>query len=150
MTADKERVTVQTADLQHLEGLVLIDGVCVLCSASFRFVARRDRDRRFRFAPIQGSLGRRVAAAIGIDADQPDSFAVITDGRPLFKSQGAIFILRNLPGWRWSAVLLAVPRPLRDWIYDRVARNRYTVFGRMDVCMVPTAEFRAHMHDEAA
>ncbi len=130
------------------EGVVLIDGACVLCSASFRFVALRDCNQRFRFALIQGAFGRKLARAIGIDPDQPDSFAVIVNGRPLFKSDGGIGILRRLPGWRWTCLLLNVPRPFRDWVYDRVARNRYRLFGRLDACLVPTAELQAHMLNE--
>lgn len=128
------------------EGLVLIDGACVLCSMSFRFVARRDREKRFKFATIQGTPGQGIARAIGIDPDQPDSFAVIVDGRALFKSEGAIAILRMLPGWGWAAALLSIPRPVRDWAYDRVARNRYRLFGRLDSCIVPSAELMPHMY----
>ncbi len=111
-------------------------------------VARRDRDQQFRFALIQAASGRTLARAIGIDPDQPDSFAVVINRRPLFKSDGAIEILRRLPGWRWTAVLLIVPRPLRDWAYDRVARNRYRLFGRLDACFMPTAELQAHRLNE--
>jgi predicted DCC family thiol-disulfide oxidoreductase YuxK len=128
-----------------LDGLVLIDGECVLCSASFRFVARRDRARFFQFAPVQGVFGRQAARVAGIDPAQPDSFAVVLDGRVLMRSNGAIGILRRLPGWRWTVLLLVIPRGARDWVYDRVARNRYRLFGRLDACIVPTAELRAHM-----
>jgi predicted DCC family thiol-disulfide oxidoreductase YuxK len=130
------------------EGLVLIDGACVLCAASFRFVARRDHARIFRFAPVQSEFGATAARAIGIDPAQPDSFAVILGGRALLKSTAVIAIARRLPGWSWTASLLAVPRPIRDWLYDRVARNRFLLFGRRDACMLPTAELRAHMHAE--
>jgi len=136
------------ADITLPEGLVLIDGACVLCSASFRFVAQRDKEKRFKFATIQGTLGQGLARRIGIDPDEPDSFAVILDGHALFKSEGAISILRRLPGWGWAAILLLLPRPLRDWAYDRVARNRYRLFGRLDSCMLPSAEFKAHVYSE--
>ena len=33
-----------------------------------------------------------------------------------------------------------VPRPLRDWLYDRIALNRYRLFGRRQTCFVPTDE----------
>jgi predicted DCC family thiol-disulfide oxidoreductase YuxK len=132
------------------DGLVLIDGLCVLCSASFRFVAVRDSDRLFTFAPVQSAFGSAAARAIGIDPEQPDSFAVVIGGRALQKSDGAIAILRKLPGWRWTAGLLAIPRPLRDWAYDRIARNRYRLFGRLESCMIPTSEVRAHMHGEGS
>jgi predicted DCC family thiol-disulfide oxidoreductase YuxK len=141
-------MSAEDAGLKLPEGLVLIDGECVLCSASFRFVARRDRDRLFRFAPVQGKFGSGAAQQIGIDPAQPDSFAVVLGGRALLKSDGAIAVLRRLPGWNWTAALLAIPRPLRDWAYDRVARNRYRLFGRLEACIVPTAELRAHMHTE--
>jgi len=136
------------ADITLPEGLVLIDGACVLCSASFRFVAQRDKEKRFKFATIQGTLGQGIARAIGIDPDEPDSFAVILGGHALFKSEGAISILRTLPGWGWAAILLFLPRPLRDWAYDRVARNRYRLFGRLDSCILPSAEFEAHVYSE--
>jgi predicted DCC family thiol-disulfide oxidoreductase YuxK len=41
-----------------------------------------------------------------------------------------------------------VPRPVRDWGYDIVARNRYRWFGRTDSCMVPTPELRARFIEE--
>jgi predicted DCC family thiol-disulfide oxidoreductase YuxK len=40
-------------------------------------------------------------------------------------------------------IFMLVPRPVRDWIYDFVARHRYRWFGKRDVCMVPTSEIRA-------
>ena len=127
------------------EGLVLIDGQCVLCSASFRFVARRDAAVRFRFAPLQTPFGRGAAGRLGIDPDDPASFAVMHEGRALLKSDGALHILARLPGWRWTRHLRRLPRGPRDWVYDRVARNRYRMFGRLDQCMVPSPDMAGHM-----
>ena len=122
------------------DGLILFDGVCLLCSAWVRFVVRRDTAARFRFVAIQSAAGREMAARLGIDAAEPETNAVALGGRAFFKSDAALAVLRHLPGWRWTAILRAVPRPLRDWAYDRVARNRYRLFGRTDTCMVPTPD----------
>lgn len=130
------------------DGVVLYDGVCVLCSRMFRFVAARDTALRFRFTPVQGAYGRWLAARLGIDPDRPDTFAVILGGWALVRSDAAIEMLRTLPGWRWAGVLLLVPRPLRDWAYDLIARNRYQLFGRTETCMVPGPELRRHMLPE--
>lgn len=132
------------------DGTVLIDGQCVLCNGSFRFVARRDPEVAFRFAAIQGEWGRWAAGRLGIDPDDPDTFAVVLGGRALIKSEGAIQILRRLPGWRWTGLLLAIPRPIRDWVYDRVAQNRYRLFGRLDTCPMPSPDLRRHMIVESA
>jgi predicted DCC family thiol-disulfide oxidoreductase YuxK len=127
------------------DGLILFDGVCLLCSAWVRFVVRRDPAARFRFVAIQDPAGRRVAAQLGIDAAEPETNAVVLGGRAFFKSDAALVVPGALPGWRrWTAPLRLAPRPLRDWVYDRVARNRYRLFGRTDVCMVPTPDLARH------
>jgi len=50
-------------------------------------------------------------------------------------------------GWRLLAVLRAIPRPIGDWLYDRVARNRYALFGRTEHCMLPPPEWRDRFID---
>lgn len=121
-------------------GLILFDGVCVLCSWGCRFVNKRDRRRYFRFVPIQLEEGRTLAQQLGIDPDRPDSFAFIANGKGFAKSDAVLRIARELPYWGWTSVFLLIPRPLRDAVYDVVARNRYRLFGRRDVCMLPAAD----------
>jgi len=50
--------------------------------------------------------------------------------------------LSQLPGWSWTRAFLAIPRPLRDAVYNLIARNRYRIFGKYDACFVPDTEFR--------
>jgi predicted DCC family thiol-disulfide oxidoreductase YuxK len=127
------------------EGTVLYDGVCVICSRWFRFVAARDPEARFRFTAVQDPLGQRLAAALGIDPVFPETNALVIDGTAWLKSDAGIEVLRRLPGWRWARHFRRIPRPLRDWLYDRVARNRYRLFGRTETCMVPDAALRRHV-----
>ncbi|HZB90053.1 MAG TPA: DCC1-like thiol-disulfide oxidoreductase family protein [Stellaceae bacterium] len=116
------------------DGVILFDGVCVLCSGWVRFVAERDAARRFRFTPIESPYGRRLAERVGIDPDDPDTNAVILGGRVLRRSDAALAVLSTLPGWEWAKLLRFVPRAARDFVYLLVARNRYRVFGRREVC----------------
>ena len=127
------------------DGTVLYDGVCVLCSAWFRFVTARDRDARFRFTAIQSRRGRALAVRLGIDPDNPRTNAVILGGRAHVRSDAAIQVLRMLPGWSWAGLLRVAPRSLRDWIYDGVARNRYRLFGRTETCMIPRSDLARHV-----
>lgn len=130
------------------DGTVLYDGVCVICSAWFRFVAARDPAVQFRFTPIQGAFGRTLAARLGIDPDNPATNALVLGGRVYMRSDAALTMLRRLPGWRWTAILGLVPRPLRDGFYDQIARRRYRLFGRTDQCMVPGAALARHVLPE--
>ena len=99
-----------------------------------KFVLKHDRERCFRFAPLQGeTFKNRVPDAQR--ARLPDSMIVQTgEGALLLRSDALIHILRRLGrGWRIMAALLAaIPRPVRDFLYDFVASIRYRVFRRRD------------------
>ena len=116
--------------------LILFDGVCVLCSRWVAFVIRRDPAARYRFVAIQTPLGRRLAARFGIDPGEPETNVVIVDGRAWFKLESALMVVRDFPGWRWTRAAYLLPKGLRDFLYDRIARNRYRLFGRTDTCLV--------------
>jgi predicted DCC family thiol-disulfide oxidoreductase YuxK len=124
--------------------VILFDGVCNLCNGFVRFVIARDRVGRFRFAPLESDAARRLLGQA--DADRsvlPGSLVLVEGDRVFRRSTAALRIARGL-GWPWRLAygLIAVPRPLRDWVYDVVARHRYQWFGRRDVCMVPIPAVR--------
>lgn len=123
------------------DDVILYDGVCLLCSHWIRFIAARDNGR-FRFTAIQSGYGTRLARHVGIDPADPDTNAVIHRGIAHCKSNGTLTTLSLLPGWRWVRVLLLLPKGLRDSVYNLVARNRYKIFGRSDVCMMPDKTLR--------
>ncbi|NIA68395.1 thiol-disulfide oxidoreductase DCC family protein [Pelagibius litoralis] len=122
---------------------MLFDGVCVLCNGSMQFVLRHERMPTFHFAPIQSPPGRQALIAYGQAVEDWDSVVVIDDGTVYLKSDAALRIARGLKApWSWLTILRVLPRGLRDWFYDRVARNRYRLFGRYDHCMVPGPDLR--------
>ena len=108
-------------------------------------MAVRDTARRFRFTAIQSPYGTRLAQAFGIDPDDPDTNAVIHGGIAHFKSDAALSVLAALPGWGWVHALRLVPKPLRDAVYNLVARNRYRIFGKYDACFVPDAGMKGRV-----
>ena len=116
------------------DGIILYDGVCVLCSGWMRFVLRRDRQRLFRFTPIQSDYGRALARALDINPEDPDTNAVIWKGIAYRRSDAALRVVSLLPKLGWVSVLHVAPRFLRDAIYRLTARTRYRVWGRHAVC----------------
>jgi len=122
--------------------VLLFDGVCTLCNGFVRFVIERDPAGRFQFAPLQSDAARRLLSAA--PQPLPDSLVLVENGRLFMRSTAALRVARGLRfPWPLAYVFVAVPRPVRDWVYDAVARNRYRWFGRRDVCMVPTPELRS-------
>ena len=126
--------------------MLLFDGVCTLCNGFVQFVIERDPAGRFQFAPLQSDAAARL---LGVAPPPlPDSLVLLEDGRLFTRSTAALRVARRLRfPWPLAYVFVAVPRRVRDWVYDAVARNRYRWFGRRDTCMVPTSELRARFLD---
>lgn len=156
--------------------IILYDGVCGLCNRVNQFVLRRDPEGLFRFASLQSAFAAPVLARHGHDPRDLDTIYVVVDyelpqERLLSRSDAVVFILKHLgaaglrsdgqPGtavptpasgltriWRLAGLLLQLtPRPLREWAYRRVARNRYRIFGRFATCTLPTAKNRSRFLD---
>lgn len=128
--------------------LLVVDAHCALCSWGARLVARRDARDRFRILPAQTEHGRRLLAENGLDPEDPESWLVREpDGTVLVESEAAISVGRRLTGvWSWAAFLAGLlPRGLRDRLYRLVAKRRYRLFGRADLCATPSPELRRRL-----
>jgi predicted DCC family thiol-disulfide oxidoreductase YuxK len=123
--------------------VILFDGVCNLCNGLVSFVIARDPAGRFQFAALQSDAARQLLGALTTIAPLPDSLVLVEDGRVFTRSAAALRVARGLRfPWPLAYGLVVVPRPLRDWVYDLVARNRYRWFGRRDLCLIPTPDVR--------
>ena len=108
-----------------------------------QFVIRHDRDARLRLASLQSPSGQALLQWCGQPLDDFDTMVFIERGKAFFKSTAVLRISRYFP-WPWPLVslALAIPPFFRDWWYDRVAGNRYRLFGRQETCMMPTPELK--------
>jgi predicted DCC family thiol-disulfide oxidoreductase YuxK len=122
--------------------VIYFDGYCGLCNGFVDFVLARDRSRRFRFAPLQGTT---ATARFGDPGDVDPTTILLEDGGVVHeRSTAALRIISQLGGpWSLLAVFRLVPRFIRDAVYDWVARNRYGWFGKRDTCRLPSPEERA-------
>jgi len=137
----------------HSGSLIIYDGLCGFCDRSVRWVIRRDRRDRFRFAPQQSTLAGAVLARHLVDreallADNSVYLALDYDSpreRLLARSDVTVNILLRLGGgWPVAGRLLqAVPKFLRDRAYTLVARNRFRIGARYKTCPLPSAAERA-------
>jgi predicted DCC family thiol-disulfide oxidoreductase YuxK len=125
------------------KALVVFDGVCVLCSGFARFILKRDRAFAFRLTTAQSPLGQALFRHYGLDTEEFETNLVLADSVPHAKLDSVVVAGERLGGpWRALSLLRLLPRPLADWLYDRIARNRYALFGRTERCMIPPPEWR--------
>ena len=130
------------------KAIVLYDGVCGLCNRAVQFLLKRDRFDRLQFASLQSDLAGKVLNRHGMDHKYLDTvYAVLNYGEPnetlLAKGDAFLFFAGVIGGiWSVARVVKIFPRPVRNWLYDFVARHRYQVFGKSESCMLPDPKQR--------
>jgi predicted DCC family thiol-disulfide oxidoreductase YuxK len=116
--------------------LVLFDGDCAYCNGWVNWIRKRDKAGRFRFAPLDSPEGLVLREQHAIP-DTVDSIVLVEGAAAYTRSDAAWRVLKGLRGFGPAAILLRmVPRPLRNWGYDLVARNRHRL-GMKDTCELP-------------
>lgn len=128
--------------------IVVFDAQCLLCNGWVQFILRHDRKETFKFASVQGEAGRRLLAKEGLAVDGLQTLLLV-DGHQSWQHTAAIFRVLSALGWPWRLAWMAwlIPSFIRDPLYRLVARNRYRVFGRTDVCMVPPKNHQSRFLD---
>lgn len=136
-----------------MSAIILFDGVCNFCNSSINFIIAQDKTGIFKFAPLQSEAGKELTAKHGLrfagegapegSGIPIDSVVLIEDDKAYTHSTAALRIARLLGGiWSLAYAFIIVPRPVRDIFYNLFARYRYKLFGKKDVCMMPTPELR--------
>ncbi len=132
-----------TSTVPERGGIVLFDGTCAFCEGVVRFIARRDPAGYFRFGASQTPEAARLLAPFGLTREVARSVILIEDGRCYLRSTASLRIARRLTRpWRWLAVGLVVPAPVRDAVYRAVAAVRHRRAGRSNACEIPPPEIR--------
>jgi predicted DCC family thiol-disulfide oxidoreductase YuxK len=134
--------------------IILYDGVCGLCNRLIRFVLKRDRNDRFRFAALQSEFAATVLERQGINPRILDTMYLLLnysqpDERLAARSDAAIQILTQLGGiWRaLASIVQLLPHWLRDKAYNLIARNRSQLFGKFQTCQIPEERYRSKFLD---
>ncbi|HTM44744.1 MAG TPA: DCC1-like thiol-disulfide oxidoreductase family protein [Polyangiaceae bacterium] len=126
--------------------IIFFDGVCVLCNGFVDWVIRRDPQGKFKFASLQGSTAAALREKRPELPPALDTIVLWSEGQLGFQSSAVFAILSQLSQpWRALALLRFTPRWLRDSAYRMVAAVRYSLFGRTEICRVPSAEDRGRL-----
>lgn len=136
----------QVPEFDDTHPVAFMDGDCVLCMTGARLLDWLDTGGTIRICPIQTPLGRAVLKHYGVLPDDPDTWLVLHNGKA-YSSLEAMIRIGALTGGmgRVASLLHLLPRALQDWLYRRLARNRYWMFGRRDGCALPTPSLRARV-----
>ncbi len=129
--------------------VLFFDGVCNLCNSSVQWILKRDPGARFRFASLQGKLAGESLPAHGCDPADLNTVALLKNG-VLYTKSAAVLQVMNSLGGGWKLLYYfgsAIPGPVRNLLYDWIAKNRYRWFGKKEECMMPRPEWKLRFLD---
>jgi predicted DCC family thiol-disulfide oxidoreductase YuxK len=127
--------------------ILFFDGVCGLCNRFVDFSLKHDPHGRVLFAPLQGKTAGELLS--NTDLENLDTVIFYENGSPSHRSTAIVKLLSGVGGlWTVLAWLLwLIPRPLRNFGYRVMAKNRYRFFGQKESCRLPTPEERTRFLD---
>ena len=128
------------------EMFAVMDAHCALCAHGARWIARQDRAQAIKIVPLQSPLGEALMRHYGLSPADPTSWLFLDHGTAHHSLDALIIVGQRLGGiWRGLAAFKVLPRPVRTWLYRLVARNRYRLFGRGDLCNLPNPEVQRRL-----
>jgi predicted DCC family thiol-disulfide oxidoreductase YuxK len=124
--------------------IIFFDGVCNLCNRSIDILLRIDKSKRFLFASLQG---KTFAKIMGLHPKMSNEDSIVAldpaENRLLYRSDAIIYILKQLPYWRYIGMVISFfPRSWRETAYRFIAQTRYRFFGKRSTCRLPLPEER--------
>lgn len=126
--------------------IAVMDAECAICSWGAQMIHRLDRSGTVRICPVQTPLGAALLRHYGLEPNDPSSWLFIDDGIGHMDFEAVLHAGRRFGGWgRLTGVLRIFPKVIRNWLYQRLARNRYAIFGRNDMCALPDPAFRKRL-----
>ncbi|MBK3495584.1 thiol-disulfide oxidoreductase DCC family protein [Viridibacillus sp. YIM B01967] len=127
--------------------VILFDGECNFCNQSIQFIIQRDSVGYFQYASLQGVIGKKLLKQYNID-QTIDSIVLIDNGSSYVKSDAILNICKKLSGpWRIITIFLLIPKPIRNFFYEKFAGNRYKLFGKQTKCLLPPPKIRKRFLD---
>lgn len=130
--------------------IILFDGICNFCNGAVNFIIKQDVEEKFLFTSLQSESGQKYLTELGLPVNHFDSFVYIdTDCNKYYtKSTAALYVAKELrKPWKLLFPFIIIPQPIRDYIYDFVAKNRYRWFGEKQECMIPTPDVKRRFLD---
>jgi predicted DCC family thiol-disulfide oxidoreductase YuxK len=124
----------------------VMDAQCGLCARGARWIARNDQDAAFRIIPMQSDLGRALFAHYDLDPDDPASWLFLDEGRGYTSLDAIMRVGRRLGGAsRFLSLFAILPRPVQDAAYGAIARNRYRLSRRVELCALPDPDIQKRL-----
>jgi len=114
--------------------VIYYDGICFVCSSAIDALIKMDKNNILYFSPLQSNYAKSSINKKFLK--EMDSVIVIKNEKIFSKSYAAFVVLRELRS-PLRYLFYLVPTFFADFIYDFIAKRRYSWFGKKEECIFP-------------
>jgi predicted DCC family thiol-disulfide oxidoreductase YuxK len=115
---------------------LLFDGECKFCNFWVGLIQKQKVQHKFNYYPLNSPEGKELLKSYKVDSSI-DSIIVIANDKVFSKTGAGFKIARTLGGlWNLTLILWLIPRPIRNWFYDFLAKNRSKFFKNIENCEI--------------
>jgi predicted DCC family thiol-disulfide oxidoreductase YuxK len=125
--------------------IILFDAECKLCSAWCNFIIERDKHATFKLCSVQSPKGELLLRYFGYSTTVYTSMVYVENGKAYTQSHAFFDVIKQLDyPWKIANIFSILPITFNNWLYDKIALNRYTLFGKYQYCRIPTQSDAHH------
>jgi len=118
--------------------IIFYDGVCNMCNSFVNTIISLDKKNQLFFSPLNGKIAKKLLKKHSEKIKNIDSVIFYSHSKISVKSKAVIDIINSLGSlYKIISILNIIPSLLLDYIYDLVAKNRYSWFGKKSSCPMP-------------
>ena len=133
--------------MNNNEKILLFDGICNLCNNLVFFIIKRDPKSQFKFAALQSETGKLLLKKYILESNNLNTVVYIKGEKYFLKSTAILNIIKDLGGyWKLFYAFIIIPKFIRDFIYDLIAKSRYQIFGKKESCMIPSPDINKRFY----
>ncbi len=114
--------------------VIYYDGICFVCSSAIDALIKMDKNNILYFSPLQSDYAKSSINKKFLK--EMDSVIVRKNEKIFSKSNAAFVVLRELRS-PLRYLFYLVPTFFADFIYDFIAKRRYSWFGKKEECIFP-------------
>ena len=115
--------------------VVYYDGICGLCDFFVNLIVKIDSKGILKFSSLQGPSGQQLLIDMKFDSKDFDTVLFRNNDQVYTKSTAVFKIIKSIGGfWRVFLVFDLLPTSFSDFIYKKIAINRYKIFGKLEQC----------------
>ena len=125
------------------KNVVLFDDGCGFCRRIVDFAQPKIRSTiALDFVPLLSEEGKEILENLPLQSQQVDSLIFFDGRREYIYSSAALKCLTKMkwPFAVWTPLFWIIPRPIRDFLYRRVAKSRHRFFRHDLECQVEQTE----------